>query len=356
MAGVAYLTHIVEPGDTLSGIAARYGFALDEIISFNSLKDPNRLKVGQELLLPAAEQLIDAPAYPAPFVLVHVSPLPVQQGSTMAVRVVTEEPVELVGRFEDQTFSFVEGPNGQWGLVGIHPLMETGCHPLTVEATSTEGTAARWQACVWIGGGGYETQRIPLVGKMDDILSDQQAMREENIRVASAFSRTGGVPMWRGSFRWPLAEPLRVTGVFGDRRAYGNGPPSSFHAGIDLSGDVGDRVLAPAMGRVVLAEPLWTRGNGVIVDHGQGVLTGYWHLSEISVEAGQLVLPGTELGRVGSTGLSTGPHLHWEVRVNGVAVQPTQWVEGKVTAWPSWQIATQRARTRDLANNVPEGI
>jgi murein DD-endopeptidase MepM/ murein hydrolase activator NlpD len=76
----------------------------------------------------------------------------------------------------------------------------------------------------------------------------------------------------------------------------------------------------------VLAEPLQIRGNAVIVDHGRGVMTGYWHLSQIDVTVGQHLDRGDLLGHVGNTGLSTGAHLHWELRVLGVQVDPLQWV------------------------------
>jgi murein DD-endopeptidase MepM/ murein hydrolase activator NlpD len=83
---------------------------------------------------------------------------------------------------------------------------------------------------------------------------------------------------------------------------------------------------------VVLAEPLDVRGNAVILDHGLGVFTGFWHLSRIDVTVGQMVGRGEVVGLVGNTGLSTGPHLHWEMRVLGVPVDPFQWTR---VAFPS---------------------
>ena len=76
---------------------------------------------------------------------------------------------------------------------------------------------------------------------------------------------------------------------------------------------------------MALAEPLTVRGNAVIIDHGLGVHSGYYHLSEISVQEGQQVKKGDVVGKVGDTGLATGPHLHWEIRVNGINVDPAQW-------------------------------
>jgi murein DD-endopeptidase MepM/ murein hydrolase activator NlpD len=84
-------------------------------------------------------------------------------------------------------------------------------------------------------------------------------------------------------------------------------------------------VYAPADGIVALAEPLTVRGNAIFIDHGWGVYSGLYHLSKIEVKVGQFVKQGQIIARVGNTGLSTGPHLHWDVRVRGLNVDPLQW-------------------------------
>jgi len=94
-------------------------------------------------------------------------------------------------------------------------------------------------------------------------------------------------------------------------------------------------VLAAASGIVVLAEELQVRGRAVILDHGAGVMSGYFHLSEIGVETGDRVSAGQVLGSVGATGLVTGSHLHWEMRVNGVAVNPQDWLGRRFVWQPS---------------------
>jgi murein DD-endopeptidase MepM/ murein hydrolase activator NlpD len=133
--------------------------------------------------------------------------------------------------------------------------------------------------------------------------------------------------LWDGIFGLPLAGDLRTTAPFGQRRSYSGGPVSSYHSGQDLGADVGVPVYAPMTGTVALAEPLQVRGQVVILDHGLGVFTGFWHLSQIDVTAGQTVAKGELVGQVGNTGLSTGPHLHWEMRVRGVPVDPLQWTQ-----------------------------
>jgi murein DD-endopeptidase MepM/ murein hydrolase activator NlpD len=86
-------------------------------------------------------------------------------------------------------------------------------------------------------------------------------------------------------------------------------------------------VYAPAAGVVVLAEPLKVRGNVVFINHGLGVYSGFYHLSKIETTNGQTVKPGDLVGRVGTTGFSTGDHLHWSLWVNGVYVDPNQWMQ-----------------------------
>jgi murein DD-endopeptidase MepM/ murein hydrolase activator NlpD len=120
-----------------------------------------------------------------------------------------------------------------------------------------------------------------------------------------------------------------VTSNFGTRRLY-RYPSTQFygyHEGTDFNGRIGSPVYAPAAGVVVLAEPLYLRGNALVIDHGWGVYTGYWHLSQIDVEVGQRVAPGEQIALVGSTGRSTGAHLHWDLWVNGTNVGALQWTE-----------------------------
>lgn len=113
----------------------------------------------------------------------------------------------------------------------------------------------------------------------------------------------------------------RVTGGFGDGREY-NGQISSRHMGLDLRGLQGDTVVAAARGVVALVDEFLLAGNIVYVNHGGGLLSGYFHLSEQLVEVGDTVGPGTPIGRVGATGRVTGPHLHWVVRYGTTSVDP----------------------------------
>jgi len=114
--------------------------------------------------------------------------------------------------------------------------------------------------------------------------------------------------------------------VFGVRRSYNGGVHTSYHTGVDFCGGLGVEIYAPAPGRVVFAGPLEVCGNTTYIDHGWGVYTGYCHQSEIRVQVGDFVEAGQGIGIVGNSGRSTGAHLHWELWVGGVRVDPLEWL------------------------------
>jgi murein DD-endopeptidase MepM/ murein hydrolase activator NlpD len=142
------------------------------------------------------------------------------------------------------------------------------------------------------------------------------ALHRDGVAGKSTFSRLRRLPR---SSPIPLGWPLlaQVGDGFGRRS-------DRFHAGIDLPAHTGSAVIAVAPGRITWAAPRDGWGNLVSVDHGSGVRTMYAHLARIDVKVGQWVAGGTVLGLVGSTGDATGPHLHFEVRVNGAAIDPLQ--------------------------------
>ncbi len=128
---------------------------------------------------------------------------------------------------------------------------------------------------------------------------------------------------------FPLKEYRRFSSPFGVRRLI-NGHPSGFHKGLDIAAPYGTPVFASLSGKVVLARYLPLTGNTVILDHGWGLMTLYAHLSKIEVKEGQFVRRGEVIGRVGSTGRSTGPHLHFGVYLNDVAVDPQSFLKMKL--------------------------
>ncbi|HEX9051308.1 MAG TPA: M23 family metallopeptidase, partial [Anaeromyxobacter sp.] len=136
---------------------------------------------------------------------------------------------------------------------------------------------------------------------------------------AAAWAQPFSPPLFTAPFRWPRAE--HVNGRFGDQRVF-NGRKQSVHYGLDLAAPRGAPVHASNDGVVVLARNAYLSGNSVVVWHGADVFTVYFHMERLAVRAGAKVKQGDTLGFVGSTGRSTGPHLHWSVKVAGLYVDP----------------------------------
>ena len=126
---------------------------------------------------------------------------------------------------------------------------------------------------------------------------------------------------WRQDFIWPVKG--RISGMFGNQRIY-NGSPGSYHSGIDIAAANGTYYVAPADGVVTLAasSPFTLEGNLLMIDHGMGLNSAFLHSSEILVEAGEVVKRGQPIGRIGSTGSATGPHLHWSMKWNQARIDP----------------------------------
>ncbi|MEM9773891.1 MAG: peptidoglycan DD-metalloendopeptidase family protein [Chloroflexota bacterium] len=135
------------------------------------------------------------------------------------------------------------------------------------------------------------------------------------------------------TFHRPVESFLFESSFFGARRSYNGGPYSSYHEGHDYAAYRGTAVLAPESGTVVVAETLYVRGGAVIIDHGLGIYTGVYHLDTVEIEVGAQPERGQKVGTVGSTGLSTGPHLHWDLLVNGIWVDPKTWQNMGMNCW-----------------------
>ena len=143
--------------------------------------------------------------------------------------------------------------------------------------------------------------------------------------VAAAFNASlGGNPLWDEPFLLPIQG--RGTSGYGTPRRYAPGGRVSYHHGTDIAVPAGTPILATNDGVVLIADFYPIKGGLVVLDHGAGVYSFYFHQSQIEVSAGEEVERGQKIGEVGSTGLSTGPHLHWEMRVNTVSTDPLKWV------------------------------
>lgn len=147
----------------------------------------------------------------------------------------------------------------------------------------------------------------------------QPVIQAADVAKKQAFSTSEPEPLWSGQFLPPTA--TETSGVFGSARVY-NGVKKSQHLGLDFRASIGTPVHATNAGTVILARPLYFEGNCVMLDHGQGLVTVYMHLSEFKVKEGEKVAAGQLIALSGGTGRSTGPHLHFAVRWRGEYLNP----------------------------------
>jgi murein DD-endopeptidase MepM/ murein hydrolase activator NlpD len=217
------------------------------------------------------------------------------------------------------------------GLVGVDLDAKAGAHEIVLE---TEGGGPRLVVPLKVLRGRFPTQRLSVDPKYVEVPpAEQGRVKAEAERVHAAYESAEALRRW-SSFARPLAASGRN---FGARRVY-NGETRSFHGGLDMPAPKGTPVAAAADGRVALAGDLYFSGGSVLLDHGSGLFTQYFHLSRVDVKDGDVVAKGTILGLVGATGRATGPHLHWGARWNGARVNPEALL--RLPAWPAPPPAT----------------
>jgi hypothetical protein len=174
----------------------------------------------------------------------------------------------------------------------------------------------------------YPVQRLTLPEDMVVLSPENEARAERDQKKTAVIWSVDSERLWRGSFIDPL--PGKEIGTpFGVRRII-NKIPKNPHSGVDVTADEGDPVLAPNDGVAVLVDDQFYSGHSVILDHGQGIYTMFFHLSKINVRYGQAVMKGEVIALVGSTGRATGAHLHWGVRIQGAKVDPLQLIKLKL--------------------------
>ncbi len=166
----------------------------------------------------------------------------------------------------------------------------------------------------------FPTERLSVSKAFDQFdAATLKRIRLEQGRMKTLWSRSTGRRWWQGPFVAPV--PGEQTSAFGRRRVI-NGSPRSPHSGVDLRAALGAPIVAANHGRVVLLDEFYFNGKSIVLDHGWGLYTMYFHLSEFRVREGAEVRKGKIIGLVGMTGRVTGPHLHWGVRLNEARVDP----------------------------------
>jgi murein DD-endopeptidase MepM/ murein hydrolase activator NlpD len=216
-----------------------------------------------------------------------------------------------------------DGNGGFWRVVGASAGAQMGDFDAIYTLFDGAGNAiTSSRELVTVTFTEYPVEYITLPPGQLEGITPVDAQTEINIR-RETFAIFTPQKLWEGAFILPVAGP--ITAPYGEARSFNGGPVGNHHSGTDFGGSEGTTIVAAAAGRVAFAGYLATRGNSVIIDHGAGVFTGYHHMSRIDVAQGADIAQGTPVGGIGATGLATGPHLHWELIVAGVNVDPVFW-------------------------------
>lgn len=373
-------TEVIRLGDTLRSLSRRTQVTDANLVKLNRLVSPTELYVGISIIVPrqenqkeyttrtslsAGESLLElavrqntnpwsisainkqagtwqalpgdvlysptqgegtATGLPDAFLSASVTPLPMIQGGTQEIVVQTRDNIPVTGTLVDHTLNFFPTTAGQVALQGVHALLEPGVYPLHLDALLPDGTKQSFEQMLLVKAGDYYSEELYVEPEtIDPAVTDP-----ENANVLAITSPFTPTQYWQGVFTSPAVYPDQFTSRYGVRRTYrGIGTDltiQGFHTGLDFAGGEGLQIFAPAAGRVVFAAPLTVRGYATIIDHGLGVYSGFWHQSQILVNVGDMVTQGQVIGLVGGTGRVTGAHLHWEVWVNGVQVNPIDWL------------------------------
>jgi len=246
-------------------------------------------------------------------------------GSPVLFRVNTPKPVRtLSGNWlgHEIAFDFDANHKSWFALAGASQETKPGAYTLELHGETAAGQTISFEKEIRVERQRYPRVLVPL--KVPGAYTapspeEQRQIEQDKEAKAEVFKTVSAEREWKGSFTPPV--DAEISDVFGVERVF-NGSVQSTHQGLDFRVPSGTSVAAVNSGRVILARLLFFEGNCVVIDHGQGLLTLYLHLSKFAVQEGDEVKKGQEIGLSGGTGRATGPHLHLAVRWQGVYLNP----------------------------------
>lgn len=248
-----------------------------------------------------------------------------KQGQVAVIRLPdVPAATKVIGRFQGRTIPLFPDPDGNGesgyvGLLGIDLQDEPGTHELKVEIQTGESMRRR-SINVLVVKEKFAVEHLKL--PKDKVDLDEKAAarwKAEQEQIRKALTEESAMRLWQTGF----VEPVRGkrTGIFGSVRIM-NGQARNPHSGEDIGAPTGTDVVASNDGVVRLTVDHIFSGRGIYLDHGLGLYSMYFHLSDVLVRDGDLVKTGQVIGKVGATGRATGPHLHWGAKINGARVNP----------------------------------
>jgi murein DD-endopeptidase MepM/ murein hydrolase activator NlpD len=249
-------------------------------------------------------------------------------GSPVLFRITAPKQLaEITGNFLGQELSFrsSDACHCWYAIAGVSLATKPGIYTLRVEGKGRGQEASTMSYTVAVAAAPYSATTLKVPPEFVEPPKETLArIEEDQVIKKRIFATTLPEPRWSGRFEAPAK--AEVSGIFGSARVF-NGVKKSQHTGLDFRVTTGTPVAAANSGTVILARSMYFEGNCVIIDHGQGLLTLYLHLSECKVKEGDAVEKGQVIGLSGGTGRATAPHLHFAVRWRGEYLDPRTLLE-----------------------------
>lgn len=260
--------------------------------------------------------------------LLTAAPLP--ESSTVPGGVVNIAIADATGKppkvfFHDKRVLVVKNNHLWFAVVGIPLSEKPGTYQLTLKSDDRQDLLMEFV----VQSKDYPAQYITLKNKrmVNPNQDDLARIKRERIPISKALRTWRETDDVDTDFALPVQG--RLSSPFGLKRFFNNQPRNP-HSGLDIAAPAGTPIAAPAPGTVINIGNYYFNGNTVLLDHGQGLLSGYFHMQKITVKSGQLIQRGDQLGTVGATGRVTGPHLHWNVYLNRTKVDPALFISSHV--------------------------
>ena len=228
--------------------------------------------------------------------------------------------------FENRQVMLLSSQKGKYAVVGISLKTRPGDYPLELtHKTASDTDEHQSMLSFQVGAKEYRVQRLTIENKrkVNPYKEDIDRIISERNEMNKAFKSFENLAQPAVDFVLPAEGP--ISSPFGLKRIL-NDQPRNPHSGLDIAAPTGTPIHAPAAGRVTAVGNYFFNGNTVLLDHGQGLISMYCHMSETTVAVGDALSPGDLIGKVGKTGRVTGPHLHWSVSLNNARVDPNLFI------------------------------
>jgi hypothetical protein len=296
------------------------------------------------VLVTGPQQIADGPPYrlfaqnlgnDGAFPNLSLSQLTPFQGGTIHVR--ASDAQSGTSSVFGRTYPLIPGPEGVGGFVPFGVLDPPGSTTVTTQLVDMQGQVLNYEHAISVQRTEWTVDDIylpppppPDPNATPSTEPTPPPLENEGPRLTALYQGMSGRE-W--TLPWIMPIPLgganiRISGFFGEQRSFNGGPRSGHHGGTDIGAPPGTPIRASNHGRIVMSELALIRGNVIAIDHGGGLFTSYGHMTERIAQVGDFVNRGDIIGLCGSTGLSTGAHVHWELAVGGILVDGLRWLDG----------------------------